>query len=156
MEPEQSPTRYFVDLDWYEENQRSFFAMAQSRMCFACRKKVGEEEELSVSTFDEDKGTVIFKTVKRRYGDDPMATIGDCCSHKTEFITPALPLAEAIFRLFLACGNQPMTVEAVCQRLHESLPGDTRDISVPAINRLLAKDQAYGFRAAPGVAVWEG
>ncbi len=156
MEPEQPQIRYFVYLDWYEENQRSFFAMAQSRMCLSCCKKVGGEEELSVSTFDEAKGTVIFKTVKQRYGDDPMATIVDCCSHKTEFITPVLPLAETIFRLFLAGGNQPMTVEAVCQWLHESLPGDTRDISVPAINRLLAKDQAYGFRAASGVAVLEG
>lgn len=153
---EQPQPRYWVDPDWYDENQRSFPLTVQSRMCVSCRKRIGEEEEISISTFDGKRGRVVFKTVKQRYGDDPLAIIADCCSKKEGYLPARLPLAETVFRLFLAQGNPPLSAEEVCQHTKQALPDDHRDISVPVLQRLLVKDQAYGFRTVPWASTPEG
>ena len=117
--------RWFIDLSWYQQSDRSFFTLAQSCLCSKCREKLKEDASAA----------------------DLVATIKDCCSRATGFITRELPVLESIFRLFLANGNQPLDLEELGRQLSE-WRGNTYHTSPQTLSRLLRSDQYYGLRQA--------
>jgi hypothetical protein len=120
--------RYFIDLDWYQEQERSFATLASSRLCPTSRKKEKTKSEAAL-----------------------LRTIRQCCSKRDGFITPNMPLLEMIFRLLLANGNQPLDLGQMQEQLQKWL-GDSsnaRDLSVPKLKRILSNDKYYGLRPAP-------
>jgi len=123
--------RWFIDLDWYQLNNRSFSTVAQSILCPKCyeRLKTNEGEILAA---------------------DLLSTIKDCCSKAPGFITGELPILESVFRLFLANGNQPLDLEELSKQLGERRGGDTYRTSVEILSRLLSSDQYYGLRQVTG------
>ena len=126
---DQTSPRWSIDLDWYQQNNRSPFALVQGCLCLKCRKQLKTGEgEISV--------------------DDLLSTIGDCCSKAPDFITSRLPILESIFRLFLANNNQPLDLEELGKQLSEWRGGDTYYTSVEVLSRLLENDQYYGIRQA--------
>ncbi|MBI2304242.1 MAG: hypothetical protein HYU86_05785 [Chloroflexi bacterium] len=148
-EKEKDERRYFIDVRWYQEKGRSFAFIARSRMCQGCQRRVGKEEtEVRVPVVDETSGKVVFEMRKIPYGEDPFTTIGTCCAKKQDFISVRWPLLEAIFRIFLANANQPLTADGVCQRLKEWMAHQDvrRDLSTAVIERLLENDTYYGIR----------
>jgi hypothetical protein len=120
--------RYFIDLNWYQQQERSFATLAASRLCPTSRKKEKMKSEAAL-----------------------LRTIKQCCSKRDGFITPNMPLLEMIFRLLLANGNQPLELGQMHEQLQKWL-GDTnnaRDLSIPKLKRILDSDQYYGLRPAP-------
>lgn len=115
---------WFIDLDWYQQSNRSFFAMAQGCLCPKCRERL--KGEISAA--------------------DLLMTIKDCCSKTPNFTTGKLPILESIFRLFLANGNQPLDLAELGKQLSEWRGGDTYRTSVEILPRLLSSDQYYGLR----------
>lgn len=128
MSTAEAKPRYFIDLNWYEENERSFPMLAQSRLCPSCR---GEQSS---------------KTSAELF-----AVFRDCCSKKEDFFAPNLPLREMIFRLFLASGNQPLDLKEINSKLKEWLlqTGDYRQVSIQKLSRIMESDRYYGFRPFP-------
>ena len=119
--------RWFIDLDWYQQNNRSFLTLARSGMCPKCNERLKEGDgEISAS--------------------DILATIKDCCSHAPGFISGELPILESVFRFFLANGNEPLDVEELGKQLSECRGGDTYCTSAEILSRLLESDQYYGLR----------
>ena len=119
--------RWFIALDWYRQNNRSFLTLARSGMCPKCNERLKEGEgEISASD--------IFTTIK------------DCCSHVQGYISGELPILESIFRFFLANGNEPLDVEELGKQLSECRDGDTYRTSAEILSRLLESDQYYGLR----------
>jgi hypothetical protein len=116
--------RWFIDLDWHQQSNCSFFALAQGCLCPKCQERL--KREISVV--------------------DLLTTIKDCCSETPNFITGKLPILESIFRLFLANGNQPLDLEELGRQLSEWRGGDTYRTSVEILSRLLNSDQYYGLR----------
>jgi len=125
---EQVRSRWFIDFNWYQESNRSFFALAQNCLCDKCRKQLKEGKIAA---------------------DDILATIRDCCSKSPVFITDRLPILESIFRLFLANDNQPLDLDELGERLREWRGGDIHRTSAEVLSRLLSSDQCYGLRQAP-------
>jgi len=119
--------RWFIDLDWHQQNKRSFLVLAQGCLCPKCQKRL--KREISAA--------------------DLLATIKKCCSKTPDFITSKLPILESIFRLFLANGNQPLDLEELGGQLSEWRGGDTYRTSAEFLSRLLASDQYYGLRQVP-------
>jgi hypothetical protein len=127
MADEQSDKRWFIDLDWLEQNDRSFSVLAQGCLCPQCRERLKEnKEEVSAA--------------------DLMANIRDCCSKAPAFITEKSPLLESVFRLFLANGNQPLDLEELGKQLVERRGGATQRTSAEVLSRLLGNEQYYGLR----------
>ena len=125
---EQARPRWFIDLDWYQQNNRSFAALAQSYLCPKCGKRLKEGKITTA---------------------DLLATIRDCCSQTPGFITGKLPILESIFRLFLANGNQALELEELGEQLGKWRGGDTYRTSSEVLPRLLESDQCYGLRQTP-------
>ena len=121
---EQVRPGWFIDLDWFEQNDRSFSALAQSCLCSKCQESL--KGEISAA--------------------DLLTTIKDCCSKTPGFITAELPILECIFRLFLANGNQPLDLEELGRQLRDWHGGDTYRTSAEILSRLLKRDQYYGLR----------
>lgn len=119
--------RYFIDLNWYKEQGRSFAALATSRLCSVSRKKEKSKSDTSL-----------------------LRVIKQCCSKREGFVTPTMPLLEMVFRLLLANGNQPLGLDQIQEQLQKYL-GDTsvKDISLPRLKRIIDNDRYYGLKQAP-------
>ena len=124
---EQVKRHYFIDLDWYQPNSRSFSALAERCLCAKCR------QQLNMKTGEIPAA-------------DLLAAIKDCCSSQPGFITGRLPVSECIFRLFLANGNQPLDLEEMAEQLSEWREGSLYRISAEVLSRILENDQYYGIR----------
>jgi len=122
---EQEEQRWFIDLDWFERNARSFSALAERSLCSKCRKRL-KGDKLS--------------------DDEFFANIKDCCSGATGFISGATPIMESVFRLFLANGNQALDIIELGRQLSERRGVDTYRTSIEVLPRLLSHDQYYGIR----------
>ncbi|MBI2864254.1 MAG: hypothetical protein HYX94_06790 [Chloroflexi bacterium] len=148
MDAEQIETRYHIDTDWYRQQGKSFEVMAQSRMCASCKKKLGTETEERVPSMDQKSGRVVFQVQKVPYGSNPFVAVRDCCGKKKEFISASTPVLEAVFRLFLANANQPLTLDDVQQKLEEAAgyAQTGHHVGPDLLRRLLDHDRQYGIR----------
>ena len=117
--------RWFIDLDWYQQNNRSFLVLAQSCLCPKCYQRL-KKPEISV--------------------EELLTAIKNCCCKIQDFITDRRPILESIFRLFLTNVNQPLDVEEIGEQLREWRGGDTYRTSNEVLSRLLEQDQCYGLR----------
>ncbi len=126
---DQIEQRWFIDLDWYRLNNRSFQIQAGGSLCRKCRRRL------------KKKGGEISAA-------DMITTIKDCCSRESGFISDELPILESVFRLLLANGNQPLGLEGISKQLNERHVGSRYSVSAGLLSRLLANDQYYGLRPA--------
>ncbi len=127
MTDAKSTQRWFIDLDWLEQHNRSL--LAQDCLCPKCAKKrEGESEPISPAKL--------------------ISTIKACCGKASDFITDKLPILESIFRLFLANGNQPLSLEELSKQLAKRR-GESPRTSVEILSRLLGDERYYGLRQAP-------
>jgi hypothetical protein len=130
MSNNQPVQRWFIDLDWLEQHNRSFFALAQGCLCPKCSQRLKEgKKQISAAKL--------------------LSNIKNCCSQTPGFITDKAPILDSIFLLFLANGNQPLDLEELGKHLSKWRGGDTYRTSVEILSRLLESDQHYGLRQAP-------
>ena len=126
---EQPGTRWSIDFNWYQQNNRSIFASIKHCLCHKCQEQFGTgEPEVSIA--------------------DILANIKACCSQSDDYITGRFPIMESVFRLMLANGNQPLDLEELGSQLRERLSGDTYRTSPELLSRLLENDRHYGLRKA--------
>ena len=128
MTSDKSTQRWFIDLDWLEEHNRSFLALAQGNLCPKCTKKRKGNEPISPAEL--------------------ISSIEACCGKASDFISEELPILESIFRLFLANGNKPLGLEELSKQLAKRLGGDSHRTSVEILSRLLRDEHYYGIRQA--------
>jgi len=121
---DQVSPRWFIDLDWHQQSNRSFIALVQGCLCPKCQERL--RGEISAAKH--------------------LIAIKDCCSKTPNFITGELPILESIFRLFLANGNQPIDLKELGTQLSGWRGGDTYRTSVEILSRLLSSDRYYGLR----------
>lgn len=141
-------TKYHIDEEWLRRNRRSFLAMAQQRFCASCRERVGELTQEQVPRTDPTTGRVVFELQTTRYGDRPYQVIANCCSRSGDYITPETPVMEALFRIFLASGNQPADVATLREKLEDYIALYCRPhgYAPELLERLIAADTYYGIR----------
>lgn len=96
VDAEEIQTCYFVDLNWYKEQGRSFAILAASRLCPISRKKEKSKAEAAL-----------------------MRTIKQCCSKREGFLSSNMPLLEMVFRIFLANGNLPLKLGQIQEQLQQ-------------------------------------
>jgi hypothetical protein len=128
MTDDKSTQRWFIDLAWLEQHNRSL--LAQGCLCSKCLKKQkGDSETISPAEL--------------------ISSIKNCCGKASDFITDKLPILESVFRILLANGNQPLSLEELSKQLAKRRAGDTQRTSVEILSRLLRDERYYGLRQAP-------
>lgn len=142
--------RWRIDPTWYEETGLSFDDVVRTRADDACQAKWGTMTEERAPVFDAQTGKMRMETRKERYGEDPLRTIGEHCARMKTYIHRDMPTLEAVFRILLATGNEPMTVEEIRERLVEWCPGGGCQwllMPMETMERLMQGDRTYGLRA---------
>ncbi len=124
---EEPRRRWFINLGWFSQTNRSFSALARGYLCPVHREQLKAEPGETVAS-------------------DLLAALRDCCSKTPGFINGELPILESIFRLFLANGNQPLDLEELSRQLNERRGGDSYRTSPEILSRLLESDQYYGLQ----------
>ena len=120
----QPEVEYAIDFEWFRKSNRSLAILMRSRACPKCRHQFSDEAT----------------------PEDMLSRFSQCCSQAPEFLHPHLPLTEAMFRLFLANENKPMSAEEISQELNRWDIGETRPVDTKTLRRLLDNDQSYGIK----------
>jgi hypothetical protein len=123
-----SEAQWTIDLNWLKTHQRSFSTLARSSLCEKCRKK------LKADTAEANPA-------------DILKTIQNCCSKSDNFISPRIAFQESIFRVFLANGNKPLTLEELGTQLIKWRGPDATRTNVTYLTRILVTDDYYGIKA---------
>ncbi|MCC6175142.1 MAG: hypothetical protein IT305_07545 [Chloroflexi bacterium] len=151
-EREQSHVHYVIDVDWFAQRGFSFNDVLQARMCESCAGRLDEEVEERHTVLDKKTGRATFDIRRTKYGENALRVIHDCCSKKRNYITPDMPTLEAVFRVFLANGNTPMTVDVIREQLADWCPGGGCQwllLPLEQLERLIRHDRFYGIHEAP-------
>jgi hypothetical protein len=127
MADDPTPAGWFIDLDWLEQNNRSFSILARDCLCLDCRQRL-------------EKSKQPFSPA------DLIATIRDCCCKTPEFFMGRLPVLESVFRIFLANGNRPLTLEELSRQLGARRVDAPQRISPEVLSHLLRNERYYGLR----------
>ena len=110
-------TTFQIDFEWWKESERDWHVYLRSLLCPAHQEALaGLEEGQMIDWVDEN-------TAEVREVDGIQHTLMSHCAHQPEFVTQQTALVEAVFRLFLVNGNQPMSAEDLSVRL--SRPANT-------------------------------
>ncbi len=158
VEAEERPSvPYYIDQAWYDANNLSFHDLVVSRMCESCqaRAAAGDEEEERHTVYDPKTRRASFEIRRVPFASNPIKRIREDCSAKKGYILPDMPALEAVFRIYLANGNQPMPLSHVREQLADWCPdGQCRwlQLTDAQLERIVEMDAHYGIRpfTAPG------
>ena len=149
VEPEEDQSLYFIDGEWFDNHDLSFTDVVQLRMCPQCQDRLNEDVEERYPVADRRTGRVTYEVRRVKYGARPMAVIRDCCARKSGYITPEMPVLEAVFRILLANANQPMPLQHVREQLREWCPtGRCQWLLMPldVMRQVVERDRFYGLK----------
>ncbi|HSQ40583.1 MAG TPA: hypothetical protein VLM78_10540, partial [Anaerolineales bacterium] len=98
-------TTFQIDFEWWKESERDWHVYLRSLLCSTHQASLADlEEGQMVDWVDEN-------TAEVREVDGIQHALMSHCARQPEFVTPQTALVEAVFRLFLVNGNQPMSAE---------------------------------------------
>ena len=104
-------TKFHIDSDWWEREGRDLRVYLQSHLCSECKViYTNHRGSAEVDWIDPDTAEVTRV-------DALWQSLRTHCSQRPDFITEHTPLTDAVFRVFLANGNQPLSAT----ELHEIL-----------------------------------
>ena len=109
-------TKFHIDVTWWQENNRDMRVYVREALCDECREAYKDYQDVGeIDAIDE-------QTAEVRRVDGLTHVLRTCCSLKPGYITPTTPVVDAIFRTFLANGNQPLSVNELYELLDRRPP----------------------------------
>jgi hypothetical protein len=123
-------TKFHIDFDWWDRESRELRVYLQSHLC---------PEHQAAFTAYAGEGLVDSvdpETAEVQRVDGLQYTLRTHCMRLPDFLTTHTSLVDAVFRVFLANGNQPLTPEELAERIHR--PGQAQTIL-----RTLAGQRVY-------------
>jgi len=128
-------TRFYIEYDWWRRNEREWRVYLLSHLCPEHRTSL---ESIADGTQIDwiDPNTAEVHTI-----DGIQHALISHCSLQPDYISPHTTLVDAVFRVFLANGNSPLTVSEIAEKIGR--PANT-------ILRTLSGVRVYkGIRPAP-------
>lgn len=124
-----SKTPFHIDFEWWQKNERDWHVFLRSFLC--------AEHQESLAGLDES-GLIDWidpKTAEVKQVDAVQHALISHCAQLPEFVSQRTALVEAVFRLFLANGNIPMSAEELSAKLGKSADTILRTIAGPRVYR---------------------
>jgi hypothetical protein len=104
-------TKFHIDFDWWEETGRNFRVHLQTHLCDDCRGHFEDYESSGLIDWIDAETAEVTRV------DGLWHSLRTCCSQKEDYITDTTPLSTAVFRVFLANGNEPLSPKELEERL---------------------------------------
>lgn len=110
-------TRFRIDFEWWQQKERDWHVHLWGLLCPEHQKAFANpEDNLMVDWVDPN-------TAEVQQVEGLQHLLITHCAKEPDFITPHTTLVDAVFRLFLANGNTPLTPIEMSEALHR--PPDT-------------------------------
>ncbi len=120
-------TRFHIDYEWWDRADRDLDIYLRSHLCSEHQQQFAElDAGVEVDFVDPETAMVT------RVGGIEHALISHC-SRQDEYITPQTSLVNAVFRVFSANGNQPLTAVELGERLNRPPKTILRTLSGPRV-----------------------
>lgn len=110
-------TKFHIDMDWWQENKRDIRVYLKDMLCDLCK-----EEYASAKHSVEEIDWVDEQTGEVTRVDWLWHSLRSCCSTRPDYITPNTPIIDAVFRTFLANGNEPLSAQELYERIDRRPP----------------------------------
>jgi len=122
-------TPFHIDFEWWQQNERDWHVFLRSFLCAEHQETFANVEEGEMIDWI-DPQTAEVKPV-----DGVQHALISHCAQLPDFVSQRTAIVEAIFRLFLANGNIPMSAEDLSKKLGK--PADTilKTIAGPRVYR---------------------
>jgi hypothetical protein len=104
-------TKFQIDFGWWEEQGRNFRVELMNHLCQECQDRFANYQEAEVIDWVDEKTAEVTQV------DGLWHSLRGCCSLKPDYVSQQTPLATAIFRTFLANGNEPLSPADLEERL---------------------------------------
>ena len=121
-------TRFHIDFNWWQQRDRDWRVFLQSLLCPEHQQAFAELPDDQLVDFIDPVTAEVQRV------DGLQHVLITHCAKREGFISPHTTLVDAIFRLFLANGNTPMTPVELAQQ-----SGRPPDL----ILRVMTGDQIY-------------
>lgn len=107
-------TRFHIDFEWWERADRDLGVYLRSHLC--------EEHQESFASIEADAlvDSIDPETAEVTRVLGIQHTLISHCALQPDYLTPQTTLVNAIFRVFLANGNQPLSPAELGERLERS------------------------------------
>jgi hypothetical protein len=120
-------TPFQIDFDWWMEHDRSWRVNLRSCLC-------EEHQEMYADLAGDEKVDWIDpETAEVQAVDGLQHTLISHCAKQEQFITEQTTLTEALFRVFLANGNQPLSPQELAEQLNRPSDKILQTISGPRV-----------------------
>ena len=96
-------TRYHIDFNWWQNNDRDWRVYLQTFLCEEHQKAFAE------INIDEMVDSVDPDTAEVQQVDGLQHVLMTHCTRQQEFAIQQMPLVDSVFRIFLTNGNTPLT-----------------------------------------------
>jgi len=96
-------TKFHIDFDWWEESGRNFRVHLLSHLCQECQGRFESHEQAELIDWIDEETAEVTRV------DGLWHSLRVCCSQKPDYVSETTPLATAVFRTFLANGNEPLS-----------------------------------------------
>jgi hypothetical protein len=107
-------TQFHIDYDWWQRADRELRVYLQSHLCT-------EHQAVYVASNSPDLVDWIDPdTAEVRRVDGLQHTLRSHCAGMPGYLTEHTSLVDAVFRVFLANGNQPLSPDELAERIHRS------------------------------------
>jgi len=107
-------TKFHIDFDWWEEKGHNFRVHLFSNLCKECQERYRNYQEAELIDWIDPNTAEVSQV------DGLWHALRTCCSQKPDYIDTTTPLTTAVFRTFLANGNEPLSAAELGACLHRS------------------------------------
>ena len=120
---------FHIDFDWWEQTDNDWHVFLRSLLC----------PEHQQALADIPEGTRIDwvdpQTAEVQQVDAIQHALMTHCARQPDFVDPHTAVVEAVFRLFLANGNQPMSASDLSKQLNRPAETILRTLTGPRVYR---------------------
>lgn len=104
-------TKYHIDFNWWRQNDRDWHIYLRSSLC------PEHQQAFEDTDSNEQVDWIDSETAEVQRVDGLQHVLITHCAKQEGFVTVQTAMVDAVFRLFLANGNTPMTVVELAERL---------------------------------------
>jgi len=107
-------TPFHIDFDWWAKNDRDWHVFLRSLLCAEHQQSLADvPEDVMIDWIDP-------KTAEVKQVDGVQHALIGHCALQPDFVTERTTVVEAVFRLLLVNGNQPMSAAELAKKLGKS------------------------------------
>jgi len=122
-------TPFHIDFGWWEHNDRDWHVYLRSLLCADHQQSLADVQEGALIDWI-DPQTAEVKPV-----DGIQHALMTHCALQPDFVTEHTTIVEAVFRVFLVNGNQPMNAQELSKRLNRPAETILRTLAGPRVYR---------------------